>query len=260
MVTERVVEFPIVNMDKRPRKRQRLGWDVPQLEISLTVLAEILNVTDKIYFYVGYAHVFLWPGGWEHDKWPGGWEHDKCDTPLCLWTSQTESTFSHGLPNVMPRSDSPSWRKDDKDGHYTFAIGDNLTPRYKIQSKMGEGTFGQVLECWDRESNEMVAIKIVRGVKEYREAAMIEIKMLEKLGKHDIGGNRCVQIRNWFDYRIIFVFEKLGLSLYDFLRKNSHRSFPIDLVREIGRQLLECIAFMHDMRLIHTDLKSENVL
>ncbi|KAL9665751.1 hypothetical protein QQ045_000071 [Rhodiola kirilowii] len=38
----------------------------------------------------------------------------------------------------MPRSDSPPWRKDDKDGHYSFAMGDNLTPRYKIQSKMGE--------------------------------------------------------------------------------------------------------------------------
>lgn len=36
----------------------------------------------------------------------------------------------------------------------------------------------------------MVAIKIVRGVKKYREAAMIEIEMLEQLGKHDIGGNR----------------------------------------------------------------------
>lgn len=36
----------------------------------------------------------------------------------------------------------------------------------------------------------MVAIKIVRGVKKYREAAMIEIEMLEQLGKHDIGRNR----------------------------------------------------------------------
>ncbi|KAK4402462.1 Serine/threonine-protein kinase AFC2 [Sesamum angolense] len=32
----------------------------------------------------------------------------------------------------------------------------------KIHSKMGEGTFGQVLECWDRERKEMVAVKIVR--------------------------------------------------------------------------------------------------
>lgn len=57
---------------------------------------------------------------------------------------------------------------------------------------MGEGTFGQVLECWDREKKEMVAIKVVRGIKKYREAAMIEIEVLQQLGKHDKGGNRCV--------------------------------------------------------------------
>lgn len=34
----------------------------------------------------------------------------------------------------------------------------------------------------------------------------------------------------------------LGPSLYDFLLKNNYRSFPVDLVREIGRQLLECVA------------------
>ncbi|KAL9273222.1 Serine/threonine-protein kinase AFC2-like protein [Drosera capensis] len=95
----------------------------------------------------------------------------------------------------------------------------------KIHSKMGEGTFGQVLECWDRERNEMVAIKIVRGIKKYREAAMIEIEMLQQLGKHDNDGNRCVQIRNWFDYR-------------------NHI----------------CIVIMHEMHLIHTDLKPKHVL
>jgi dual-specificity kinase len=46
------------------------------------------------------------------------------------------------------------------------------------------GTFGQVLECWDKETKEMVAIKIIRGIKKYRDAAMIEIGMLEKLGKY----------------------------------------------------------------------------
>ncbi|CAM8959119.1 unnamed protein product [Rhodiola kirilowii] len=30
---------------------------------------------------------------------------------------------------------------------------------------------------------------------------MIEIEMLEMLCKHDIGGDCCVQIWNWFDYR-----------------------------------------------------------
>ncbi|KAL2526993.1 Serine/threonine-protein kinase AFC2 [Abeliophyllum distichum] len=55
----------------------------------------------------------------------------------------------------------------------------------KIHSKMGEATFCQVLECWDRDREEMVAIKIVRGVKKYRDAAMIEVEVLQQLGKHD---------------------------------------------------------------------------
>lgn len=55
---------------------------------------------------------------------------------------------------------------------------------------MYAGTFGQVLECWDREKKEMVAIKIIRGIKKYRDAALIEIDVLQRLGKHDKGGSR----------------------------------------------------------------------
>jgi dual-specificity kinase len=47
----------------------------------------------------------------------------------------------------------------------------------------------------------MVAIKIVRSVKKYSDAAMIEIDVLQKLARNDAAGKHCVQIRNWFDYR-----------------------------------------------------------
>ncbi|CAI0447428.1 unnamed protein product [Linum tenue] len=230
MEMERVIEFPHTHLDRRPRKRARLGWDVPLIakaQVGIYCGQEIGDVTSFA---------------------PSGANPD--------YTINYSSLFDKDVA----RNGSPPWREDDKDGHYMFAIGDNLTSRYKIHSKMGEGTFGQVLECWDRERKEMVAVKIVRGIKKYREAAMIEIDVLQQLGKHDRGGNRCVQLRNWFDYRnhICIVFEKLGPSLYDFLRKNNYRSFPIDLVPNV----LLClkIAVMHDLRLIHTDLKPENIL
>ena len=38
------------------------------------------------------------------------------------------------------------------------------------------------------------------------------------------------------------VFEKLGPSLYDFLKRNKYCPFPVELVREFGRQLLESVA------------------
>ncbi|XP_026408579.1 serine/threonine-protein kinase AFC3-like isoform X1 [Papaver somniferum] len=163
---------------------------------------------------------------------------------------------------VSYRHASPPRRDDDREGHYVFNYGDNLTQRYNIIRKMGEGTFGRVLECWDREEKRMVAIKVVRSIGKYRDAAMIEIDVLQLLAKHELGRSRCVQIRNWFDYRnhICIVFEKLGPSLFDFLRRNKYCSLPVDLVREFGRQLLESVAYMHDLHMIHTDLKPENIL
>lgn len=226
METQWITEFPHTNMDKRPRKRPRLAWDIsPSLPP------------------------------------PKGGQAIFCGQEFTNAVASNHA-FSSLYYKAQPRNVSPPWRDDDKDGHYVFAIGDNLTARYRIMSKMGEGTFGRVLECWDNEAKEMVAIKIVRSINKYREAAMIEIDVLQKLAKYDAGGTRCVQIRNWFDYRnhVCIVFEKLGPSLYDFLRKNSYRPFSIDLVRELGRQLLESVAFMHDLRLIHTDLKPENIL
>lgn len=41
-----------------------------------------------------------------------------------LW-DQSSSQFVKGLA----RNGSPPWREDDKDGHYMFEIGDNLTYR-----------------------------------------------------------------------------------------------------------------------------------
>ncbi|KNA11783.1 hypothetical protein SOVF_131910 isoform A, partial [Spinacia oleracea] len=164
--------------------------------------------------------------------------------------------------DVVERYVTPPTRKDDREGHYVFSIGENLTPRYKILSKMGEGTFGRVLECLDNQTQEHVAIKVVRSNSRYRGAAMIEIDVLRHLAEHDKVGSHCVEIRSWFDYRnhVCIVFEKLGPSLYDILKRNKHRPFPVDLVREFGRQLLESVAYMHELHYIHTDLKPENIL
>ncbi|XP_054789261.1 serine/threonine-protein kinase AFC3 [Prosopis cineraria] len=188
--------------------------------------------------------------------------------PRLMWdnapSSETEAqrALVVGDGVFQDRHASPPRRDDDREGHYVFNLGENLTPRYKILSKMGEGTFGRVLECWDRQTREYVAIKVVRSIPKYRDAAMIEVDVLQRLAKNEKGSSRCVHIRNWFDYRnhICIVFEKLGPSLFDFLKRNKYCPFPVDLVREFGRQLLESVAYMHDLRLIHTDLKPENIL
>eukprot|EP00252_Welwitschia_mirabilis_P021409 TRINITY_DN5497_c0_g1_i4.p1 TRINITY_DN5497_c0_g1~~TRINITY_DN5497_c0_g1_i4.p1 ORF type:complete len:322 (-),score=44.71 TRINITY_DN5497_c0_g1_i4:915-1880(-) len=176
-----------------------------------------------------------------------------------------QNTYNCSLTHAVERASrniSPPRRADDKDGHFRFELGDNLTYRYRILGKMGEGTFGQVLECWDRKHEDVVAIKVCRGHEKYKEDAMIEIDMNRRVSEHRRSGSSYVQMREWFDYRnhICIVFEKLGPSLYDCLKRNDYRPFPLDVVREVGRQLLESVAYMHELNLVHTDLKPENIL
>lgn len=56
------------------------------------------------------------------------------------------------------------------------------------------------------------------------------------------------------------VFEPLGPSLYDVIKRNNHTGFPIKMVQAFARQVLESVAFMHANQYTHTDLKPENIL
>ena len=150
-----------------------------------------------------------------------------------------------------------------QDGHYQYELGENITPIYKILAPLGEGTFGRVLECWDRKFRSYCAIKIIRNVQKYRDAAKIEIDVLKTVQRNDPTGKfNCIKMQSWFDYRghICMVFEKCGLSLFEFLRKNRYEPFSVGLVQRYARQLLRAIAFLHTLKLVHTDLKPENIL
>lgn len=47
-----------------------------------------------------------------------------------------------------------------------------------------------MLECWDREEGQDVAIKVVRNLQRYRDAAKTEIDVLQTLQEHDKEGLR----------------------------------------------------------------------
>ena len=72
---------------------------------------------------------------------------------------------------------------------------------HKILAPLGEGTFGRVLECWDRKSRRYCAVKIIRNVQKYRDAAMIEIDVLKTVQSR-IQRERynCIMLENWLDY------------------------------------------------------------
>ncbi|KAI8799819.1 kinase-like domain-containing protein [Cladochytrium replicatum] len=150
---------------------------------------------------------------------------------------------------------------DDKEGHYIVNVNDNLTPRFKIMRLLGQGTFGKVVEAYDRYNGTMVAIKIIRSIQKYRDASKIEIKMISPLTA--LSSRRCIHLKECFDHRnhICMVFELLSTSVFDFLKDNGFNPFPQWQIRSMAHQILDAVHFLHvDLRLIHTDLKPENLM
>uniref|UniRef100_A0A3Q3QNJ4 dual-specificity kinase n=1 Tax=Monopterus albus TaxID=43700 RepID=A0A3Q3QNJ4_MONAL len=166
-------------------------------------------------------------------------------------------------PSSSQRSDSRTRAlsvRDDEEGHLICRSGDVLQER-EIVSTLGEGTFGRVMQCIDHRGGSHVALKIIKNVEKYKEAARLEINVLEKINEKDPDNKLCVQMYDWFDYHghMCISFELLALSTFDFLKENNYLPYSIGHVRHMAYQI--CLAVKpHDNKLTHTDLKPENIL
>uniref|UniRef100_A0A673LQF7 dual-specificity kinase n=1 Tax=Sinocyclocheilus rhinocerous TaxID=307959 RepID=A0A673LQF7_9TELE len=133
-----------------------------------------------------------------------------------------------------------------------------------IVCTLGEGAFGKVVECIDHEKGgARIALKIIKNIEHYRDAAVSEVEVLEQINSLDCDRRyACVRMYDWFDHHghICIAFELLGLSTYDFLKENSFQPFSMNHIRHMAYQIIRAVRFLHKNKLTHTDLKPENIL
>ncbi|GAA5967509.1 hypothetical protein JCM11641_000570 [Rhodosporidiobolus odoratus] len=156
----------------------------------------------------------------------------------------------------------------DSEGHFIVKINGELTNTgndcsYVIDKMLGQGTFGRVVAATEKPGGRRVALKIIRNVHKYQEAAKTEIKVLERLRANDRRGEKkCIRLDSAFDYygHPCLVTPLLSCSVFDFLKENSYEPFPLSHVQQFAYQLLKSLQYVHQNKLIHTDLKPENIL
>ncbi|XP_030373400.1 SRSF protein kinase 2 isoform X2 [Scaptodrosophila lebanonensis] len=155
-------------------------------------------------------------------------------------------------------------------GYHPVVIGDIFDNRFRVVRKLGWGHFSTVWLCRDLKDEKYVALKVVKSAPHYIETAADEIRLLEAIRDADpldMKRERIVRLLNHFTVRGVngvhtcLVFEALGCSLYKLIVKNNYQGLAIAQVRNIIKQVLEGLDYLHSKcSIIHTDIKPENIL
>ena len=64
---------------------------------------------------------------------------------------------------------------DDERGDYQVVTKDHLAYRWEVLDKLGSGSFGQALKCFDHKNQQIVAIKVIRNKKRFQHQAGVEL-------------------------------------------------------------------------------------
>jgi serine/threonine-protein kinase SRPK3 len=184
--------------------------------------------------------------------------------------AHNNNTYSGSDQEDNDDEDSVEDAKDYRQGGYhPVSVGDQFKEgRYTVIKKLGWGHFSTVWLARDTEnSSRPVALKIVKSAANYTEAALDEVRLLEKVAEvcdrtvPIVALYDCFTVEGVNGKHVCMVFEVLGVSLLKMIRVYDHRGIPLGLVRRIAKQVLVGLDALHrQCRIIHTDLKPENVL
>ncbi|XP_073206304.1 cyclin-dependent kinase-like 1 isoform X2 [Lepidochelys kempii] len=131
--------------------------------------------------------------------------------------------------------------------------------KYEKLGKIGEGSYGVVFKCRNRDTGQIVAIKKFLESEEdpvIKKIALREIRMLKQL-KHSNLVNLLEVFRR--KRKLHLVFEYCDHTVLHELDKYP-RGVPEHLVKSITWQTLQAVNFCHKHNCIHRDVKPENIL
>ncbi|KAH9507240.1 Cyclin-dependent kinase-like 1 [Bulinus truncatus] len=160
---------------------------------------------------------------------------------------------------LSPRKEPPGSQQQQQGPYWNSTGTTDKMDKYEKINKIGEGSYGVVFKCRNRETSQLVAIKKFVESEEdplIKKIAMREIRMLKQL-KHPNLVNLIEVFRR--RKRLHLVFEYVDHTVLNELDRFP-KGVPEKTVQKIIYQTLLAVNFCHQHNTIHRDVKPENIL
>nr|XP_002720970.3 cyclin-dependent kinase 4 [Oryctolagus cuniculus] len=145
------------------------------------------------------------------------------------------------------------------------------TSRYEPVAEIGVGAYGTVYKARDPHSGHFVALKSVRvpngggaggglPISTVREVALL--RRLEAFEHPNVVRlmDVCATSRTDREIKVTLVFEHVDQDLRTYLDKAPPPGLPAETIKDLMRQFLRGLDFLHANCIVHRDLKPENIL
>lgn len=161
---------------------------------------------------------------------------------------------------------------------FNFVKNDHINFRYQQLTKLGKGSFGIVIKCFDHKLQKNVAVKLVRDTPDMHKQILLEKELLTLLHQNPTVSTQhhLIQVLDVFAMEIhgineeetelsvestfyAFVFELLGTDLDKSIRNKANLT-DISKLQLVARQIVDSISYLHSLGYTHCDIKPENIL
>jgi len=152
--------------------------------------------------------------------------------------------------------------KEERGGRGAFAPGDVIAGRYVVEKVLGEGGMGIVYQCLDKVGGVSVAVKCLPPKVSRNADEMDDIRanyrLVSDLNHPNIAGARTLELdESTGDYYLVMDLVR-GMSLKRWMKRNPQATMEAKLA--ILRQVAAALDYAHAQKVIHRDVKPENVM